>query len=87
MKSFDLGCEFVDDLGVAVDAPREFGFVLTEPLVVGFEVDHSCLQVLKSLRDSVDLFALALEFCAEVGVFVGEHPAFDAGLRGRVGGR
>jgi hypothetical protein len=40
--------------------------------------------MLECLRDSVDLVALFLEFGAKVGVFVGEHPAFDTGLSGEL---
>lgn len=83
-QPLEFGGEFVDYLSVGVDSFGELGFLCAESLVFGFQVDHSCLDVLERRWDSVGLFALFFEFLAEVGVFVGEDPAFDAGFGGEL---
>jgi hypothetical protein len=74
----DLGTEAVDGLGVGVDALLEFAVLDAQPLVGGGEVADL------GGGDADDSGPLAFELGFEVGVFVGEYPAFDVGFGGEL---
>jgi hypothetical protein len=62
----------------------EFAVLGAQSLVGGGEVADLGGQALIGGGDAVDSGPLAFELGVEVGVFVGEYPAFDAGFGGEL---